>query len=162
MSFDSLFILKVLCLSFSLFFLQICDFRFAKQMKGAHSFTICGDPLFFSPEIVNHQGAFFFQLHLCFCSFVHKKIVIHNATYFCALTLIHTHVGYDYSADLWAFGVLCYEMCEENTPFGDSSTDETAIFKKVSAIHHWLFSYVICMKWFVTEAECPILVVLNQ
>eukprot|EP01032_Pedospumella_encystans_P012965 gene12965-14958_t len=72
---------------------KICDFRFAKQMKGAHSFTICGDPLFFSPEIVNHQG-------------------------------------YDYSADLWAFGVLCYEMCEESTPFGDSSTDETAIFKK--------------------------------
>lgn len=75
---------------------QIVDFRFAKQMKGAHSFTICGDPLFFSPELVNHQG-------------------------------------YDYAADLWAYGVLCYEMCEEITPFGNADTDETTIFKKISS-----------------------------
>lgn len=65
-------------------------------MKGAFSFTICGDPLFFSPELVNHQG-------------------------------------YDYAADLWALGILAFEVFEEVTPFGNSDTDETAIFKAISA-----------------------------
>lgn len=65
-------------------------------MKGAQSFTICGDPLFFSPELVNHQG-------------------------------------YDYAADLWALGIVAFEMYEESTPFGSHDTDETAIFKKISA-----------------------------
>jgi cGMP-dependent protein kinase len=65
-------------------------------MKGAYSFTICGDPLFFAPELVNHQG-------------------------------------YDYAADLWALGVLAFEIYEESTPFGNSDTDETTIFKKISA-----------------------------
>ena len=77
-------------------FVQICDFRFAKVMKGSYSFTICGDPLYFSPELVNHQGC-------------------------------------DYAADLWAFGVLCYELHEEVTPFGGSDTDETTIFKKIAS-----------------------------
>jgi cGMP-dependent protein kinase len=65
-------------------------------MKGAYSFTICGDPLFFAPELVNHQG-------------------------------------YDYAADLWALGILAFEIYEESTPFGNSDTDETTIFKKISA-----------------------------
>jgi serine/threonine protein kinase len=64
-------------------------------MKGAHSFTICGDPLFFAPELVNHQG-------------------------------------YDYAADLWALGILAFEVFEEATPFGNSDTDETTIFKAIS------------------------------
>jgi serine/threonine protein kinase len=89
--------LYVPCLfGFYLLTSQICDFRFAKQMRGALSFTICGDPLYFSPELVNHQG-------------------------------------YDNAADLWAFGVLCYEMSEEATPFGHSDTAETEIFKKISS-----------------------------
>lgn len=65
-------------------------------MKGAFSFTICGDPLFFSPELVNHQG-------------------------------------YDYAADLWALGILAFELFEEATPFGNSDTDETTIFKAISS-----------------------------
>jgi serine/threonine protein kinase len=64
-------------------------------MKGAHSFTICGDPLFFAPELVNHQG-------------------------------------YDYAADLWALGILAFVVFEEATPFGNSDTDETTIFKAIS------------------------------
>lgn len=70
-------------------------------MKGAYSFTICGDPLFFSPELVNHQG-------------------------------------YDYSADLWALGILGFEMYEESTPFGTADTDETKIFKAISAYSNQL------------------------
>lgn len=65
-------------------------------MKGSYSFTICGDPLFFAPEIVNHQG-------------------------------------YDYAADLWALGVLIFELYEECSPFGSADTDETTIFKRISA-----------------------------
>lgn len=64
-------------------------------MDGAHCFTICGDPLYFAPEIVLQQG-------------------------------------YDYSADLWAFGIIIYELFEGNTPFGTIETDETSIFKAIS------------------------------
>jgi len=35
---------------------KICDFRYAKRMNGAHSTTICGDPLYFAPEIISHSG----------------------------------------------------------------------------------------------------------
>mmetsp|Transcript_841 Transcript_841/g.1435 ORF Transcript_841/g.1435 Transcript_841/m.1435 type:complete len:1104 (+) Transcript_841:45-3356(+) len=75
---------------------KICDFRYAKRMQGAYSLTICGDPLYFAPEIVGHQG-------------------------------------YDYSVDLWAYGILLFEMHEESTPFGTSDTAETTVYKNLSA-----------------------------
>jgi protein kinase A len=65
-------------------------------MEGSFCFTICGDPLYFAPEIVTQQG-------------------------------------YDYSVDLWAFGVLMYELYEGTTPFGTSESDETSVFKAISS-----------------------------
>jgi serine/threonine protein kinase len=75
--------------------LQLADLRYAKRMDGSKSFTICGDPLYFAPEIISNQG-------------------------------------YDYGADLWAFGVLFYELYEGMNPFGSSETEETAVFKAVT------------------------------
>jgi hypothetical protein len=54
---------------------KLADMRYAKKMDGTKIFTICGDPLYFAPEIVSQQG-------------------------------------YDYSVDLWAYGVLAYEIFE--------------------------------------------------
>jgi serine/threonine protein phosphatase PrpC len=54
---------------------KLTDLRYAKKMDGSKTFTICGDPLYFAPEIIGQQG-------------------------------------YDYSADLWAFGILAYEIFE--------------------------------------------------
>ncbi len=65
-------------------------------MDGSKSFTICGDPLYFAPEIISNQG-------------------------------------YDYGADLWAFGVLSFELMEGVNPFGTSETEETAVFKAITA-----------------------------
>ena len=64
-------------------------------MEGCKNYTICGDPLFFAPEIVNQNG-------------------------------------YAYAADLWALGVLIYEIYEGGTPFGTSEMEETAIFKIIA------------------------------
>jgi hypothetical protein len=30
--------------------------QYAKRMDGSKSYTICGDPYFFAPEIVSNQG----------------------------------------------------------------------------------------------------------
>jgi protein kinase A len=65
-------------------------------MDGTYRVTICGDPLYFAPEVVSQQG-------------------------------------YDYAMDLWAFGIVIYEMYEGQTPFGNSDTDETTIFRGISA-----------------------------
>lgn len=35
---------------------KLGDFRYAKRMDGSKTFTICGDPLYFAPEIVGQQG----------------------------------------------------------------------------------------------------------
>lgn len=75
---------------------KLSDFRFARRMEGSYCFTICGDPLYFAPEIVTQQG-------------------------------------YDYSIDLWSLGILVYELYEGNTPFGTAETDETTIFRAISA-----------------------------
>ena len=34
----------------------LADLRYAKKMDGSKSFTICGDPLFFAPEMVGQAG----------------------------------------------------------------------------------------------------------
>ena len=65
-------------------------------MNGSKHYTICGNPLFFAPEMVSQQG-------------------------------------YDYSVDLWAFGVLFYEIYEGIVPFGNIDADETVIFKSILA-----------------------------
>jgi serine/threonine protein kinase len=49
-------------------------------MDGRKAFTICGDPLYFAPEIVSQQG-------------------------------------YDFSADLWAYGILVHELFEVSECF---------------------------------------------
>jgi hypothetical protein len=59
---------------------KLTDMRYAKKMDGTKTFTVCGDPLYFAPEIVGQQG-------------------------------------YDYSADLWAYGILVYEIYEVGFPF---------------------------------------------
>jgi serine/threonine protein kinase len=65
-------------------------------MDGSYCFTICGDPLYFAPELVTQQG-------------------------------------YDFGVDIWAFGILLYELYEGSSPFGTSETDETTIFRAISS-----------------------------
>lgn len=77
---------------------QIVDLRYAKKMDGQKAFTICGDPLYFAPEIVTQRG-------------------------------------YDHGADLWALGILYFELFEGVNPIGSHDTDETAIFKKLAAFN---------------------------
>jgi serine/threonine protein kinase len=65
-------------------------------MDGNKSYTICGDPLYFSPEITSN-------------------------------------LGYDYAADLWAYGVLVFELYEGYTLFDTRDAhDETNLFKTIS------------------------------
>jgi serine/threonine protein kinase len=78
---------------------KLADFRYAKTLDGSRSFTICGDPLFFSPEIVSQRG-------------------------------------YCHGTDLWALGVLAYEMYEGHTPFGSEDgvdVDETEVFRRIAS-----------------------------
>jgi cGMP-dependent protein kinase 1 len=74
----------------------LADLRCAKEMDGSKAFTICGDPLFFAPEIVGQTG-------------------------------------YDFGVDYWALGVLLFEMFEENSPFGNADTEETALFRAITS-----------------------------
>eukprot|EP01038_Epipyxis_sp_PR26KG_P010672 gene10672-14332_t len=84
---------------------KISDLRFAKRMAGLRSYTICGDPLYFAPEIISHKG-------------------------------------YDFGSDLWSFGILLFEMYEGAAPFGNSDTEETSIYKAISAYrNHKLKNY---------------------
>ena len=64
-------------------------------MDGCKSYTICGDSLFFAPEIVAQKG-------------------------------------YDFAADLWAFGVIAFELYEGSTPFGSGEKDEITLYKEIS------------------------------
>jgi len=41
--------------------------------------------------------------------------------------------GYDYSADLWALGVLFFEINEGISPFGTAEMEETTIFKAITS-----------------------------
>ena len=75
---------------------QIVDLRYAKKMDGHKVFTICGDPLYFAPEIVTQRG-------------------------------------YDHGADLWALGLVYYELFEGHNPIGTHDSEETAIFKKLAS-----------------------------
>lgn len=75
---------------------KLTDLRYAKKMDGLKTYTICGDPLYFAPEIINQQG-------------------------------------YDYSVDLWALGVLAYEVYEGQTPFGTVDTEETQLFRLITS-----------------------------
>ena len=75
---------------------MLSDMRYSKRMDGSKSFTICGDTLFFAPEIIRQQG-------------------------------------YDYSVDLWAFGILLFEMYEGVGPFGPSDVEDTVIFTACTA-----------------------------
>jgi protein kinase A len=75
---------------------MLSDMRYSKRMDGTKSFTICGDPLFFSPEIIRQQG-------------------------------------YDYSVDLWAFGIILFELYESCSPFGPDDVDETILFAAVTS-----------------------------
>jgi serine/threonine protein kinase len=69
--------------------------QYAKRMDGNKSYTICGDPLYFAPEITSN-------------------------------------LGYDFSADLWAYGVLVYEIYEGYTVFDAEATHEVKLFKTIS------------------------------
>eukprot|EP01041_Mallomonas_annulata_P004192 gene4192-8334_t len=41
--------------------------------------------------------------------------------------------GYDYAVDLWAFGVLLFDLYEDAPPFGDEDTDKTSLFSGISS-----------------------------
>jgi serine/threonine protein phosphatase PrpC len=75
---------------------KLTDLRYAKKMDGTKTYTICGDPLYFAPEIIKQQG-------------------------------------YDYSVDLWALGILAFEVYEGQTPFGNVDTEETQLFRLISS-----------------------------
>lgn len=76
---------------------KLADMQYLKRMDGSKSYTICGDPVYFAPEIVSNQG-------------------------------------YDFAADLWAYGMLVYELFE-GAPVFASITDETKLFKSISSFN---------------------------
>lgn len=75
---------------------KLTDLTHAKTMDGGKTYTICGDPLYFAPEIIGQQG-------------------------------------YDYAVDLWAFGVMVYELFESVPPFGTEDAGNAQIFKTIIA-----------------------------
>eukprot|EP00607_Mallomonas_marina_P002135 CAMPEP_0182434428 /NCGR_PEP_ID=MMETSP1167-20130531/69745_1 /TAXON_ID=2988 /ORGANISM="Mallomonas Sp, Strain CCMP3275" /LENGTH=1035 /DNA_ID=CAMNT_0024624297 /DNA_START=148 /DNA_END=3255 /DNA_ORIENTATION=+ len=75
---------------------KLSDLRYVKPMDGGKTYTICGDPLYFAPELIGQ-------------------------------------VGYDYGYDLWAFGIVLFELYEERTPFGFDDTEKTELFSAISA-----------------------------
>jgi len=75
---------------------KLTDLRYAKKMDGQKAYTVCGDPLYFAPEMVKQQG-------------------------------------YDYGVDMWALGCVLYELYEGLSPMGSPDTEETQLFKKITA-----------------------------
>jgi serine/threonine protein kinase len=43
-------------------------------------------------------------------------------------------LGYDYAADLWAFGILMFELYEEQGPFGSEDQEETQLFTAITTL----------------------------
>ena len=41
--------------------------------------------------------------------------------------------GYDYSVDLWAYGILLFEMYEDQGPFGPDDVEETQLFTAITS-----------------------------
>ena len=82
--------------------------QYAKRMDGTKSFTICGDPLYFAPEITSNQG-------------------------------------YDFAADLWAYGILVYELFEGDTIFDTKEENETNLFKAISEFRYVSVSVSVCL-----------------
>jgi serine/threonine protein kinase len=60
---------------------KLADLRYAKRMDGSQSFTICGDPLFFAPEIIRQQGMKRNQLIFYFYSCSYSPQCISLATF---------------------------------------------------------------------------------
>ena len=75
---------------------KIGGLLYAKEMSGKKSYTICGEPEYFAPEIILQQG-------------------------------------YNYSVDLWAYGILLYELFEGKLPFGQENIDEVQLYKLITS-----------------------------
>ena len=63
-------------------------------MDGSKFYTLCGDPHYFAPEVVQQRG-------------------------------------YDYAVDLWAFGVLLFELYEGESPFGDEDATDAELYSSI-------------------------------
>eukprot|EP00958_Prasinococcus_capsulatus_P012655 scaffold1275_cov401-Prasinococcus_capsulatus_cf.AAC.8 len=76
---------------------QICEVRFCKRIDGGNSYTMCGEPDYMAPEMINRSG--------------HGQPV-----------------------DVWALGVLVYELLCGEYPFASDGPDgELALFKQIAA-----------------------------
>jgi hypothetical protein len=56
---------------------QLSDMRYSKRMDGSKSFTICGDALYFAPEIIKQQGDKKNNLHIYIYVYIHIYIYIY-------------------------------------------------------------------------------------
>ncbi len=95
------------------FVCQIADFGLSTQIEGGseHILTICGTPLYSSPELL-------------------KK------------------TGYSYKVDIWAIGIICYELLTGKTPF--HSTKLKDLIEKINK-----GDYPVCLKEQLTT-ECAL------
>ena len=50
-------------------------------------------------------------------------------------------MGHDHEVDMWALGILIYEMCVGNTPFNNGKSDVVDIIKKIVAIKKTRFHF---------------------
>jgi len=55
--------------------------------------------------------------------------------------------GYDYSVDIWAFGVIMYELFEGKPPFGREDSDKTTLFNTITAFRTGEFE--------ISFSKCP-------